>query len=125
MEAHSDADIALLVKLFSPASAADLVSVGMPKDIAEKSVWPILESSKNREEFKALDIKKLIKDGIISLDGAKKITCQVETKKSVKYIRIGQLNGDGKIEGVGRMFYVTNCKGTDPSDWELNHISEG
>ncbi len=125
MEAHSDADIAPFVCLFSPASAADLIKVGMPKDIAEKCVWSILESAKNREGFKALDIKKLIKDGMITLNGAVKITCVVETKKSVKYIRIGQLNGDGKIEGVGRMFYVTNCKEPDPSDWELNHISEG
>ena len=42
----------------------------------------------------------------------------------MKYIRVGQLNSDGKIEGLGRMFYVTNAAGA-MNEWELKHISEG
>ena len=52
------------------------------------------------------------------------ITCNVLTKKSVTYIRIGQLNGN-KIEGVGRFFYCTGCEGEKPKNWDLAHLSEG
>ena len=66
----------------------------------------------------------MIKDGLFQIKPGVKITAAVETKKSVKYIRVGQLSADGKIEGLGRMFYVSNAGGST-QEWELKHISEG
>ena len=83
-----------------------------------------LDRIKDRMNYKPLDIEKLIKEGMINIKPGTPITCNVETKRSVSYIRVGQLNGK-KIEGVGRLFYMTNCKDNAPKEWDMAHLSEG
>ena len=109
MEAYSDADIASYKLLFNPTKAEDLISFGVPKDIADDCILRCLDRIKDRMKYRPFDCEKLIKEGLFNIKPGTPITCNIETKKSVTYIRVGQLNGK-KIEGVGRLFYMTNCK---------------
>ena len=123
--AVSAAQLAQYDQLFNPQKAQDLIQFGLPKDVVNDCVLMVLAQARSQEKYKALDAKKLITDGLMTPKAGVKISAHIETKKSVKYIRVGQLNSDGKIVGIGRIFYVNNCAGTPAAEWELKHISEG
>ena len=121
---YTDNDLEEYKLLFNPRKTEDLISFGVPKEIVDDCILRCIEKIKEYQDYRPFDVTALIKEGFLNIKPGTPITCNIEYKKSVTYVRIGQIN-ENKIEGVGRLFYMTNCNGNPPIDWVMDHISEG